>query len=75
MADTLEAVKDRISEHYLGKSGIHAVGVRRSANAITVYFKPSSDPAQQCTLEVLKREASPYKVITKEAAEANFAPF
>lgn len=72
MAETLEAVKDRISERYLGKSGIHAVGLRRSANAITVYIKPTSDPTQQRTLESLRQEASPYQVITKEAAEANF---
>ena len=73
MPETLEAVKDRISEHYLGKAGIHAVGVRRSANAITVYFQPSDDPAQQVTLESLRQEASPYGVIAKEAAEAKFA--
>ena len=73
MAETLEAVKDRISERYLGSSGIHAVGLRRSANAITVYFTPTADPAElRLTLDNLRKEASPYKVITEEAAAPTF---
>jgi hypothetical protein len=73
MAETLEAVKDRISEQYLGKAGIHAVGIRRSANSITVYIQPTNDSTQQDTLESLRRDASPYGVVTRDAVPAKFA--
>jgi hypothetical protein len=73
MPETLEAVKDRISDRYLGKSGIHAIGLRRSANAITVYLKISRDPSQRSTLDSLRKEASPYVVIAKEAPDAGSA--
>ena len=73
MAESLESVKDRISERYLGSSGIHAVGLRRSANAITVYFTRTGDPNQfRLTLDNLRKEASPYNVIAEEAASPTF---
>ena len=73
MPETLESVKDRISERYLGKAGIHAVGVRRSANAITVYLQNLGDAGQQKTLECLRKDALPYSVVTKDAAPAKLA--
>lgn len=77
MPETLESVKDRISKRYLGKAGIHAVGVRRSANAITVYVESISDAQQaetrEQTLESLRKDASPYAVLTKHAVPAKFA--
>jgi preprotein translocase subunit SecD len=77
MDETLESVKARISERYLGKAGIHAVGVRRSANAITVYVESTEDAQQEetqsRTLENLRREAVPFAVVKKEAVAAKFA--
>ncbi|MGD0013828.1 MAG: hypothetical protein ABSD56_05320 [Bryobacteraceae bacterium] len=77
MAETLESVRERISERYLGKAGIHAVGVRRSANAITVYIQSAVDAQQaetrEQTLESLRKDASPYAVLTKHAVPAKFA--
>ena len=73
MADTLDAVRERISQKYLGKAGIHAVGLRRSSNAITVYLQPMPDQTQEQTLESLRQDASPFAVVTKDAVPAKFA--
>jgi hypothetical protein len=73
MTETLESVKDRISNRYLGKAGIHAVGVRRSTNAIMVYVQPTGDATQQWALECLRKDASPYKVVTRDAVPAKLA--
>lgn len=74
MAETLDSVRERISDRYLGKAGIHAVGVHRSANALTVYIESGaeSEDAQQ-TLESLRKDAAPYTVVTKGAVPAKFA--
>ena len=73
MAETLDSVRERISERYLGKAGIHAVGVRRSANALTIYVDSVDDDQQAETLASLRKDASPYAVLTKGAAPAKFA--
>jgi hypothetical protein len=77
MDEKLRSVKDRISERYLGKDGIHSVGLRRSANAITVYVAPTEDAnqeeLQERTLENLRRDAAPFAVVKKAATRADFA--
>lgn len=70
MPETLESVKDRISERYLGKSGIHAVGVRRKQNAITVYVQSSGTDAQEGLLRELRDEAAPYDVLVRDSPSA-----
>lgn len=72
MAETLEQVKNRVSKKYLGKAGIHSVGLRRSQGTITVYYAPSAEEAQSQVLEKLSEEARPFKVLALQAEPAEF---
>jgi hypothetical protein len=72
MAETLEQVKDRVSKKYLGKAGIHSVGLRRSQGTITVYYAPSAEGSQSQILEELSKEAHPFKVLVLETEPAEF---
>ena len=66
MAESLDDVKRRLGERYLGKGGIHGVGLRRSRNAVTVYLSPGSVPGRDATLQALRAEAAPFDVIVVE---------
>jgi len=63
MKDSLDTVKRRISAKYLGKCGIHGVGLSRSANAICIYLDKQSDELTPC-LKELKLDATPFQVLT-----------
>lgn len=60
---SLEEVRKHISRKYIGKAGIHGVGVRRKLNAICIYLVGSTDSEQQTFLNEIEREALPYKVL------------
>lgn len=64
MSESIDEVKKRITHKYLGKAGIHGVGIRRSHNAICVYIDGNSSPEQEMLLEELEKEAAPFKVLT-----------
>ena len=38
MAESLEDVKDRVRRSFLGKDGIHGIGISRSQQAIRVVY-------------------------------------
>ncbi len=63
MNDSLDTVKRRISAKYLGKCGVHGVGLSRSANAICIYLDEKSDKQPPC-LDELKNDANPFQVLT-----------
>ena len=63
MADSLNQVKDRVKRHYLGRAGVHAIGVSRSQNAIRVYIDPDDTPETASVLAELREEASPFSLI------------
>lgn len=60
--------KKEISEKYLGKAGVHGVGVSRQRGAIKLHVsRPHSERQRQeqdRMLEKLRREAAPYGVLT-----------
>ena len=60
---SLDEVRQRISCKYMGKAGIHGVGVRRKHNAVCIYFVATCDSEQQMLLEEIEREALPYNVL------------
>lgn len=63
MARSLDDVKDRVSEKYLGRAGIHGVGIRRSQETLMVYLH-SGDPGEQArVLREIEAEAAPYPVV------------
>ena len=64
---SLDEVRQHISRTYIGKSGIHEVGIRRKLNAICIYLVASADLEQQALLNEIEREVSPYKVLKIDA--------
>lgn len=66
----MDEVQERVTRKYLGKAGIHGVGIRRSRNALSVYVDPSSGPDQEHILEEIEKEAAPYRVLKIEEERA-----
>jgi len=66
VSQDLQAVKAELSRKYLGKAGIHALGVRSSENAISVYIAPGSRERYKHVLDALRREAQPFDVLFSE---------
>jgi hypothetical protein len=60
---SLEEVKEYLSGKYLGKSGIHSVGISRTDNAVRVYVETDSDDKLEGILKEIEKEAAPYKII------------
>ena len=63
MPDSIDEVKDRLRECYLGQCGIHAVGVSRAKQAIRVYVSPQTEADQSNMLEQMRESAKPFPVI------------
>lgn len=64
-AETLEHVRRRLRELYLGKANIHGIGVRRSENALYIYISPggAARAEDKGILKKIRKEAAPYRVI------------
>ena len=63
MTEALRKLKDELRKRYLGKHGIHAVGVRESENVICVYLDSDADVEGSGALAAIKKAASPYPVV------------
>ncbi len=63
MPESIEAVKNRLRQVYLGKAGIHGVGLSRVDQAIRVYVSCKTESPEEDLLEQLRRFASPFRVI------------
>jgi hypothetical protein len=63
MAESLEEVKNRLRQSYLGRGGVHAVGVSRAEQAIRVYVSPDAVPEQPEVLAQLRESAKPFPII------------
>ena len=73
-AEELEAPKALVSEKYLGKAGIHGVGLRRSKSAVTLYVDPAAQSDQeerQKTLRSIEDDIKPIKVIVVDEGRAS----
>ncbi|HEU0015371.1 MAG TPA: hypothetical protein VFQ45_16905 [Longimicrobium sp.] len=66
MSRSLEDVKNSISGKYLGRAGIHGVGMRRSQGALMVYVHSSDSGEQARLLREIEAEALPYRVVAVE---------
>ena len=62
-APTLQDVKSKVRQAFLGKNGIHGVGIRESESALCLYMDSDAPVEDTETLKAIKAEASPYKVI------------
>ena len=63
MTKSLENIKQLVTRKYLGKGGIHSVGISRSQNAVRVYLEPAASDEQSKILEEIEKEVSPYKIV------------
>ena len=63
MPDSIDDIKDRLRRSYLGKGGIHGVGVSRAKQAIRVYVSPQAEADQSDVLALMRESASPFPVI------------
>lgn len=68
MQAPLEAVKERIKTRYLGRGGIHAVGMRRGQNVICVYVSPAGNSEREHLLKEIEAVVAPFRllVVTEE---------
>lgn len=60
--ESLEEAKQRLSR-YLGRAGIHGVGLRRSENAVMVYLDPAGGEDCQALLREMEREVAPFRLM------------
>lgn len=63
MSKSLDEVKEHVSMKYLGKAGIHSVGVSRAENALRVYVDSEAEDALKDILSEIETEAAPFKII------------
>jgi len=66
MSSSLDETKQLLSQKYLGKEGIHGIGLSRRENAIRVHMIPATDAdhaaRQEDLIAQLKKEADPHSV-------------
>lgn len=63
MTKSLDDIKQLVASKYLGKGGIHSVGISRSENTVRVYLEPEPNDQQTKILQEIEKEASPYKIV------------
>jgi len=68
MSESLQDIKRSISQQYLGRSGIHGVGLRAGEDAVVIYVAPDSTREQELLLEDIRRAAAPHGVVTVQEA-------
>jgi len=68
MADEakLDQVQERITGKYLGKAGIHGVGIRRKKSAIVLYVEPGAAEEHKHALTKIKEEVEPLNLMIVE---------
>ncbi len=73
MPQTLEQAKREVSARYIGRSGIHGVGIRRSANAIYVYVDTPGGEIAPGVWSEMTKVAFPYPVVKIGSSAPTFA--
>ena len=66
MKESIESVKQRLSQLYLGKCGIHGMGIRRSTNALFISINsipPQNEADQAAVLREIELKAAPFPVM------------
>lgn len=64
MEESLQDVKRRVRDKFLGRSGIHGLATRQDQDAIVVYL-PESGPSQAETLAELRDDVAPHQLIVQ----------
>ena len=66
MTDPIEDVKRKLSERYLGKGGVHAIGLSRSQNTLRLYVHPDPGTNREALVAEVTKDAGPYKLVVIE---------
>jgi hypothetical protein len=73
MFDSIESVKNRVRKAFLGKAGIHGIGLSRAEKAIRVYLTRQAGAEQGEVLAQLRISAEPYRIIVVEEEKPSIA--
>ena len=63
MTESLRQVKERLRRQFLGRAGLHGLGLRPAENAICVYADADETPDQQTLLAEIEQAAKPIRII------------
>ena len=63
MTESLRQAKNRLRRQFLGRAGLHGLGLRPAENAICVYADADETPGQQALLAEIELAAQPFRVI------------
>jgi hypothetical protein len=67
MAETLEAVRDRLRRQYVGKAGIQGIGLNRADGTIRLFVQDPANPERAALLKQISADAAPYPVCIVDA--------
>ncbi len=71
---TLDTAKELVSSRYLGRAGLHGVGLRRRENAVCLYVAAGAAEADVSALiGDVRREVSPHGVVVVRDEPASLA--
>lgn len=63
MTESLRQAKDRLRRQFLGRAGLHGLGLRPAENAICIYADADETPEQQTLLTEIEQAAKPFGII------------
>ena len=63
MVYSLSDIKRKLSAKFLGKAGIHSLGISLVENAVRIYVDSEHEDALKDVLSEIEQEAAPYKVL------------
>ena len=63
MGKTLWEVKEELKQHFLGKHGVHGIGMSHAEGAIRLYVDSDTEIQKISVLNEIKQQASPFPVI------------
>ena len=63
MTDSLEDLKQRLRNRFLGRAGVHGLGIRRAENAICIYADREESPEFQAVLAEIQKESGSIRIL------------
>ena len=63
MTESLRQAKERLRRQFLGRAGLHGLGLRPDEDAICVYADADETPDQQALLAEIEQAAKPFRII------------
>jgi hypothetical protein len=73
MPKSLRELKDHIRTQYLGRCGIHGLGISEKRDAITVHVAPRKNNDQESVLHEIRQSIAPHGLIVVEEDPPTFS--